>query len=248
MEGPAALALETPAYGAAETSVALADAEAEAEEVPGIDSPAGLSPGTDASSVELAEAVEKPAETPLADAKAGVSPSDSAAAVPLAEALEQIPETTAVVGSPAETAAVVDPLDAPREYIVALEPAGPKPPADVPAVPVPVTPATVTPAAVEPAKPVPPATVPPKAPVAAAAVLEKGRYYIQIGAYGSEASAKDAVLSVGKNFGAVLQKVTAKGKDTWRVYVGPLTRDESGVALVRVRALGFKDAFVKSGG
>jgi cell division protein FtsN len=272
-EGPSALALETPEYGAAETSVALADAEPEAKEIPAIDSPAGLSPGSDAGTVELAEAEEKADETPdivgpaglvpgsdvptvelaeaedkarerpLADAKAGVSPYGGGTDPALAEAQEQKPETTAVKGAPAETAAVVDPLDTPKEYIVALEPTGPKPP-----VVVPVAPAPVTAAVVEPVKPAPPVAVPVKTPTAAVDVLEKGRFYIQIGAYGSESTAKDAALSVGKNFGAVVQKVSAKGKDTWRVFVGPLTRDESGVTLVRVRALGFKDAFVKSGG
>jgi hypothetical protein len=274
-EGPSALALETPEYGAAETSVALADAEPEAEEVPGIDSPAGLSPlggftpaelaeaeekagevpdvvapailnpETDATAVALAEAEEKAAEQPLAESKAGLSPYKGDAATPLTEATEQKPETTDLIGAPAERVAVVDPLDTPKEYIVAIEPTGPKPPVAVPATTAPVvTPpvATVT------VKPSTPATVTAKAPVAAIDILEKGRFYIQIGAYGSEATAKDAALSVGKNFGAVVQKVSAKGKDTWRVYVGPLSRDESGVALVRVRALGFKDAFVKSGG
>jgi hypothetical protein len=45
----------------------------------------------------------------------------------------------------------------------------------------------------------------------------------------------------------LIQKTSDKGKDTWRVFVGPLSRDESGVALVRVRAMGYKDAFLKSG-
>jgi hypothetical protein len=253
-EKPFALALETPEYGAAETSVALADAEAEAEEVPGIDSPAGLNPGMDASTVELAEAEEKSTGKPLAEVKAGVNPYESGTTEPLAEVREHKPETTAVIGAPAETVAVVEPLDSPKEYIVALEPTGPKPPVAPPTTPAPVTKepvvtapvvkAPVATAAVEPAKTAPSA----KPPVAAVGTLEKGLYYIQIGAFGSEAGAKDAALSVGKNFGAVVQKVSAKGKDTWRVFVGPLTRDESGVALVRVRALGFKDAFVKSGG
>jgi cell division septation protein DedD len=77
--------------------------------------------------------------------------------------------------------------------------------------------------------------------------LEKGRYYIQIGAFGSESVAKDAASGVGKKFTVLIQKTSDKGKDTWRVFVGPLSRDESGVALVRVRAMGYKDAFLKSG-
>jgi len=79
-------------------------------------------------------------------------------------------------------------------------------------------------------------------------VLKKGYYYIQIGAYRSEASAKDAISAISPGFAVLVQKMTEKGKDTWRVFIGPLSRDESGLALVRIRAMGYKDAFLKSGG
>jgi cell division protein FtsN len=150
-------------------------------------------------------------------------------------------------------------LDAPREYIVALEPTGPKPPVAAPetgaapAAAAPVTPVVpVTPVA--PITPVTPAAVaatPAPAAAASAVVvygaLEKGRYYIQIGAFGSEAVARDSIAGLKSGYAILVQKMTVKGKDTWRVFLGPLSRDESGVALVRVRAMGFKDAFVKSG-
>ena len=206
-EGPSALALETPAYGAAETMVALEDAEAKAM------------------------------EKPRAEVKTPASPVDSGLGTSLAEAAEQKPETAPYVEGPSEKPAPAVALESPREYIVAIEPTGPKPPV-----------ASVAPAPVT--------TTPPAAPVVAAPVvtapavtgpLEKGRYYIQIGAFGSESVAKDAASGVGKKFTVLIQKTSDKGKDTWRVFVGPLSRDESGVALVRVRAMGYKDAFLKSG-
>lgn len=140
-----------------------------------------------------------------------------------------------------EPMAKVEPATATEtlEYIVAIEPAAPKPPlleqATVPTTPL-----------VKPLASVTPSTTP-SSPVALG-VLEKGRYYIQVGAYGTEAGAKDIASGLGKAFSALIEKSTIRGKDSWKVYVGPLSRDESGVALVRVRSLGYKDAFVKSGG
>jgi len=242
VEGPSALALETPEYGAAETVVALEDAEAEAEEKPTAETPAGVSPYAEAGSYDLAEAEARPDEKPAADAIAGTAPVDSGSATALAEAAEQKPETAPYVDSPAGKPAPVVALDSPGEYIVAMEPTGPKPPAGVPA----VTPTTVAPAAaVAPPAVAAPASVPSAAVVTS--VLEKGRFYIQIGAFGNEAVAKDSAGRLGAGYTVVIQKTSSKGKDTWRVYVGPLSRDESGVALVRVRAMGYKDAFVKGG-
>ena len=78
--------------------------------------------------------------------------------------------------------------------------------------------------------------------------LEKGRYYIQIGAFASEAAAKDAASRLSVGYLLLIQQATSRGKATWKVFIGPLSRDESGVALVRVRSMGYRDAFVKSGG
>lgn len=229
--GPSTLARETPAYGAAETRVTLDDAQLVTSGRP------VAGPATDIR--------PQPAELPGE----------------LAEALEQKPETSVQAGSPATETAPDVALEAPGEYIVALEPSPPKPPvAGTESAPAARTaPAvTTTPAGTAPAvaatPPAPPASVPPAAtvPPAGATVvsgaLEKGRFYIQLGAYGSESAARDSMARLKTGYAVLLQKVTEKGKDSWRVFVGPLSRDESGVALVRVRAMGFKDAFVKSGG
>jgi len=225
--GPSAIALETPAYGAAETMVSLDDAEAK-----------GL-------------------EKPSADGVAATAPADSVSGVGLADAVEQKPETSAHLNGPAGEASPVVALEAPQEYIIAMEPTGPKPP---------VAPAATAPAIIAPpADPVvkttppvatiapqvtvvPPVTVAPAASIATVSeALEKGRYYIQVGAFGSEALAKDSAGKLKTGYAILIQKTSVKSKDTWRVFVGPLSRDESGVALVRVRAMGYKDAFVKSG-
>ncbi len=250
LSGPSAIALETPAYGAAETLVALEDAEVEAVEVPTAEALAGLSPSTADGTYDLAEAEAKGLEKPSADGVAVVTaPGTAVDGVGLAEAVEQKPETAPLLSGPAEESAPEVALDQPKEYIIAMEPTGPKPPvaAAAPVVPAtPVTPVvTVTP---PPVTTVPPVTVAPAASVATVSeALEKGRFYIQVGAFGSEGLAKDSAGKLKTGYAILIQKASAKGKDTWRVFVGPLSRDESGVALVRVRAMGYKDAFVKSG-
>lgn len=220
--GPSAVALETPVYGAAETSVELAEAEPKGEEKP-----------------------------VAVGARLGI-PADSAGSTGLANAEEQKPETAPMAAGPEPKPSPSVALEPPRDYVVGIEPAAPKPPvanpaptapaaADVSAPPPAASPAVAP--AVAPAQ----ASAPPSAAIVTAP-LEKGRYYIQIGAYASEAAARDASYRLGPRFSTVVQKTTDKGRDTWRVFVGPLSRDESGVALVKVRSMGFKDAFVKSGG
>lgn len=135
---------------------------------------------------------------------------------------------------PLEEKPSVIPQDTTIEYVVTLEPSDPKPP---------LSQAIVPPAPAS--KPIASVTLP-SSPVAIT-TLEKGRYYIQVGAYGSEAVAKETASGLAKGFSSLIEKSSVRGKDCWKVYVGPLSRDESGVALVRVRALGYKDAFVKSG-
>ncbi len=234
-EAPAAVALETPVYGAAETAVELADAEAAPEEVPQIVASPGLNPGVGSAAVSLAEA--KGQEKPVAVSPGPATPVDSAGSTKLADVVEHKPETAPLAGQPAPQPAPAVALETPKDYVVTIEPTTPKPPA------APVAPATP----VTPARPAAAPTVVPSGALIITTPLEKGRYYIQIGAYASEAAAHDAASVLAKRFAILVQKISEKGKDTWRVFVGPLSRDESGVALVKVRSMGFKDAFVKSG-
>lgn len=311
--GPKALALETPAFGAAVTEVALAEAEAEPEETPTVEALAGLYPDTYALLAELAEAERKPDEVPTIVDAAGLSPSAEAEGVslaeaerkpdekpdvvesstlapsesgaevalaeaeraeaaspkpetspglspvvgepvPLAQASEHKPDTAPIVAAPEAKPAETSALHAPAEYIVAIEPTGPKPPAAAEPAKAPTSAVAAAATPTAPTKPAAAITVPSAASAPArdgilrTTSLEKGKFYIQIGAFGSESTARDAISSLGTKFVTVVEKVSSKGKDTWRVFVGPLSRDESGLALVTVRAMGFKDAFVKSGG
>lgn len=242
--GPSALALETPVYGAAETTVALEEAETQ----PIVEAASGIEPYAEDGDFALAEAEAKGVEKPVADVKASASPLDSGRGAALAEAAEQKPETAPYVEGPAEKLAPTVALESPREYIVTIEPTGPKPPEAPAEKPVaPAAPPAVKVAPVAPAPAAPAVAAPSVTGPVVTQPLAKGLYYIQIGAFGSESVAKDAAAGIGKKYAVLIQKTSDKGKDTWRVFVGPLSRDESGVALVRVRAMGYKDAFLKSG-
>lgn len=181
----------------------------------------------------LIEAVpEKPAAT---EARPQPEPSQAPEPV-LADAT---PPAAAPTPSPAPPAA-----QPPADTVITLEPTGPRPPQGAqPASP--VTPATPPVAA-------PPAVTPAPAVALAPSVsgaLVKGSFYIQVAAFRSAAGADDAVASLVRNGHLALVESLADARGAlWRVYVGPLSRDEAGVALMRVRALGYRDAFVKQGG
>ncbi|NLJ46360.1 MAG: SPOR domain-containing protein [Treponema sp.] len=71
-------------------------------------------------------------------------------------------------------------------------------------------------------------------------------YYIQIGAYRSSPSLDAAVSRLRDTFPVTVDTVQAGSGPVYRLFVGPLGRDETGVALLRVRSLGFKEAFLKN--
>jgi len=78
--------------------------------------------------------------------------------------------------------------------------------------------------------------------------MVKGSYYVQIGLFGSEEALRQAIGAVGKQFPILYERVDAgKGKILYRLYVGPIKRDESGIVLTKVKALGYRDAVLKQG-
>jgi cell division septation protein DedD/rare lipoprotein A (peptidoglycan hydrolase) len=228
---------------------ALAWPELEADEIPDAILARVASPRPDVPSTSLAEGelrIEDPS-APVAIAKTTPTLDAAETRVALAEAEGQKPE--ALAEKPQVQAA------APADTIIALEPSSPRPPESAPsqapaasAAPVSVTPpaasAAAAPIAAAPAAA--PARAEEKAPVPG--LLAKGKFYIQVAAYRSLSGAQDAGSSLQRSGHViVIEPGSDKGGSLWRVYVGPLSRDESGVALVRVRSLGFKDAFLKQG-
>lgn len=274
-ENPSAIALETPEFGAAETAVALDDAEADDEELPVVID-TGIAATEGQAVVELAEAPVAGDETPVVVGTGGTVPDDTGMVAGVDEAAEQKPEESPYIAPPeGDGIALSDeaPYDeeAPAEYIIQLEPAGPKPPvAAVAASDVPAAPAEDI--AKAPAGGAAPAgntgsasgptgatgsgavTTAQAGPSARGRALDsvmgslsRGLYYIQIGAYTTELAASEAVAGLEAALPVVVQKTDNRGKPSWKVYVGPMSRDESGLALLRVKAMGFRDAFLKKG-
>jgi hypothetical protein len=168
-----------------------------------------------------------------------------------------------VVPSPSESIAAEHPAAVAKkgEKIVTLEPALPRPPAAAAAAaPTPAPTPSPAPAAA-PAKPSQPAAVatvtsptPNGAVQAPASVpilkgLAKGSYYVQIGVYGTNDALKTAVAGFkSTHYPLAVEKLTTKkGSAAFRLFVGPLSRDESGLVLIRIRSLGYKDAYIRQG-
>ncbi|MDX9957311.1 MAG: hypothetical protein RBT68_02610 [Spirochaetia bacterium] len=229
---PSAVALETPSFGAAETRIALATPEVEALDQAEVLDPA--EPGALASDidVDLAEA-DIASESPVIAAREAPLPVTTPPEVAVeSPELEEAPGEVVVVMEPTDLRPPV--ADAPAIVEQALEPEdgtaveeSPVSTAEVPALVAP-------PAAVRPAM--------------ATGTLEKGKHYIQVGAYRTESVAADTVSVLRMDYVIVLENPAGSNARIWKIFVGPLGRDESGMALLRVRSLGFKDAFLKIGG
>ena len=250
--------------GSVAPSIALADCDVE---LAGYETPEALAAGAPkpamggTGSMELAEAAAPAA--PEKGQALTVPPLQPAAGKPAASA------TTALASpaAPAPAAAKAAEVPAAGTTTTTLTPTSPQPP-KAPVAPAPATATTVQPAPaaaaaakVAPAAPAPVAT----APASVAAIpkgspareptdvrmlegMVKGSYYVQIGLFGSEEALRQAIGAVGKQFPILYERVDAgKGKILYRLYVGPIKRDESGIVLTKVKALGYRDAVLKQG-
>ncbi len=137
---------------------------------------------------------------------------------------------------------VAEPAPVPDSSVaVSLEPASPKPPEAAPRPPVAKAPPE-TPAAA--ARPVLPAEK--AAPAPGSTALVAGKYYIQIGAFKTSSALDAAAARLAGSFPVTVDTITSGSSQVYRLFVGPLGRDETGVALLQVRSLGFKEAFLKN--
>ena len=237
-------------------SVALADCDVE---LSGYETPEALAAGAPSRTTAAAGPTELAEAAPPAAPEKGL-----ALAVPPLEPVAGKPAASAAVAlaspsAPAPAAAKAAEPPAAAATTTTLTPTAPQPPK-----------ATVAPAAAAaaPAQPSAAAAAPPPAapaPVSVAVIpkgtpareptdvrmlegMVKGSYYVQIGLFGSEEALRQAISAVGKQFPILYERVDAgKGKILYRLFVGPIKRDESGIVLTKVKALGYKDAVLKQG-
>jgi hypothetical protein len=248
-EGAAPEAIEAPAAEAAEVAAAEPEpsAEAAAESLP-----------AEPAAVAAAEA---------ADTAESAAPEPTEAAA-LAAAEPEAPAEPEAASAPTEAPApaAAEPEAPAADVVLSLEPTTPRPPvadtslalaapasaADKPA------PAAAAPIAPQPAAPVAaqPASMaraghPAQDPAGVPRIeaLAKGSYYVQIGVFATDEALKASVaaLSSGK-FPMAYERLEGRGPTAqYRLYVGPIARDESGLALKKIKAMGYGDAFLKRG-
>lgn len=239
-------------------SVALADCDVE---LSGYETPEALAagaPGRQTAASGPTELAEAPAPAAPEKGQALTVPPLQPAA---GKAVASSATTLATPAAPAPAAAKAPEAPAAGTTTTTLTPTAPQPPKATPA-PAATAPAATTQPAAASAAPVAP-TAPAAASVAAipkgspareptdVRMLEgmaKGSYYVQIGLFGSEEALRQAIDAVGKQFPILYERVDAgKGRILYRLFVGPIKRDESGIVLTKVKALGYKDAVLKQG-
>ncbi|MCL2478575.1 MAG: SPOR domain-containing protein [Treponema sp.] len=76
--------------------------------------------------------------------------------------------------------------------------------------------------------------------------LEKGRYYVQLGAYSKSEIAESELAKLGSGLPLAVQNGGTADKPLYRLLVGPLNLGESGALLQRFKGT-YKDAFVRLG-
>jgi hypothetical protein len=206
-----------------------------------------------------AEAPEEPLETgPVA---ADLGPVDApeeeliAAALPEAEPRVERPAADHLgqIGAPSKEEAPEELPEAapipPEDSVLSLVPAEERPPVGPP------TPREEEPTA-EPAPAEEPrvAALPPRGDEWAAANLPLVKslgdeaYYLQVGAYTNPQSAKTAVDGLATDYPTAVLETAVEDRQVYRVFVGPLEADEQGTVLYFVRAKGYRDAFIRTGG
>jgi hypothetical protein len=78
--------------------------------------------------------------------------------------------------------------------------------------------------------------------------LEKGRYYLQLRAFGKSELVEAELSRIGKDYPLVIQNAGGEtAASVYRILVGPVSLGESGALLHRFKSIGYADAFIRQG-
>jgi hypothetical protein len=77
--------------------------------------------------------------------------------------------------------------------------------------------------------------------------LERGKYYLQLGAFSRADAAESELNRIEKTYPLSIQSGGSAEKPVYRILVGPINLGESGALLQRFKSIGYNDAFVRSG-
>jgi hypothetical protein len=77
--------------------------------------------------------------------------------------------------------------------------------------------------------------------------LERGKYYLQLGAYSKAETVESEITRIGGAYPMVILNPGGAAQPVYRVLIGPVNPGESGALLQRFKGIGYTDAFVRSG-
>lgn len=242
---PEAIAIEGAKPGAGDKLVALVPTEPRPPEKP-------EALGPQASPAKVPDQPPPGLATP-----AGPEPMPAVALAPATTAAPPVVATPPSVATPPAMTPPVTPAAIPPATppLASLTPAPAKaPPAKAAAAASPpaaaVAPAKAPPAVASAAVPKAPAGAPAKEPSDLVRLdgMKVGSWYVQIGLFGTEDALRQAIKAAAKQFPVLYETVVdPKGQVRYRLYVGPLGRDEGGLILTRIKGLGYKDAVLRKG-
>jgi len=179
--------------------------------------------------------VSTPIEPETVDEEEPVKDTEALVEEP-AEEVEELQDEPAVAIAE-EAPAEKEPEDGSVEKHVMLVPSEPREPVRE-YIPVPKEPE-------KPAAPVEPVVTQPAEELYTANVLTKGSFYVQVGRFKDILNVESFVQMYGKQYPVAIEKSSTAKDVFYKVYVGPLKKDERGAALETFQKLGFKDAFLK---
>jgi hypothetical protein len=109
------------------------------------------------------------------------------------------------------------------------------------------------PQAETPAEPPPPIRepIPERGPVFSAPVigqLEKGKYYLQLGAFSQPEAVELELSKIGRAYPLAVQYGGSPENPLYRILLGPVNLGESGALLQRFKGSGYRDAFIRQDG
>ncbi|MGP1432520.1 SPOR domain-containing protein [Treponema sp.] len=208
---------------------------------------AKLAPIEEADDSSVAEAVPIEAEEEVPEAIAEVSPIEAEEPLPVVEEPAPLAAVEPEPAAPTENIAEVSLAAVPVEQHLMLVPAEPRAPRQEDVPPLPSTKAK------HPAAPQNEAsmTKTEKSPVRPAEDLfvtdglKKDAFYVQIARFTDMLNVQSFVQRYGKQYPISVEKNGTGTGSFYKVYVGPLQKDERGAALETFQRLGFKDAFLK---
>ncbi|MDR1637767.1 MAG: SPOR domain-containing protein [Treponema sp.] len=76
--------------------------------------------------------------------------------------------------------------------------------------------------------------------------LEKGKYYLQLGAYSKPDALESSAAKLDGNYPLAVQAAGSPDNPVYRLLLGPVNLGESGALLQRFKGSGYSDAFVRT--